>query len=461
MLRSRFVAQREFDERRDKLVNLIFEVNVSVETLAPCKKLIRVEFAVEEVREAFGRITRQFQKHVNLPGFRSGKAPKHLVARSYGESIEEEVKKELIGVGCRKAVDENGLRLVGEWDVEEVRFSKDSPFQFVVRTETAPDFELPKYKGLKAKREMRTVTEDDVERAVQVLREDRASFLDVDREAKEDDFLVVNYQGTCEGKPITELAPTAERFESAKDFWIHLAENRFIPGFAEQLNGAKKGEHRSVKIDFAADFAIAELAGKTGVFEVDVVEVKERMLPDLSDEFARRYGAESMAALRAGVIRDLEAELKAKVNRDVKNQLLQALMTQVTCELPESIVDEETKSLVYSIVHDSRKRGVSKESIDERKEEIYLTAARSAKSRVKSAFVLGKIAEAENIEASDQEVRKQIVELSRMYNISPEKMNKQLEDQNKISEVREQIIRSKVLDLLEEHADVEAVLPIE
>ncbi len=436
-------------------------MNVSVETLAPCKKLIRVEFAVEEVKEAFGRITSQFQKHADLPGFRSGKAPKHLVVRSYGESIEAEVKKELIGVGCRKAVDENGLRLVGEWDWEEVQFSKDAPFQFVVRTETAPDFELPRYKGLKAKREMRTVTEDDVERAVQVLREERASFLDVDRAAKEGDFLVVNYQGTCEGKPITELAPTAGRFESAKGFWIHLAENRFIPGFAEQLVGAKKSERRSVKIDFASDFAVAELAGKTGVFEVDVNEVKERVFPDLSDEFARQYGAESMAALRAGVIRDLEAELKDKVNRDVRNQLLQALMSQVTCELPESIVDEETKSLVYSIVHDSRKRGVPKESIDDRKEEIYLTAAQSAKGRVKSAFILGKIAEAENIAASNEEVRKQIVELSRMYNISPEKMSKQLEDQNRVSEVREQIIRSKVMNLLEKHADIEAVLPAE
>lgn len=436
-------------------------MNVSVETLAPCKKLIRVEFAVEEVKESFGRITSQFQKHVDLPGFRSGKVPKHLVVRSYGESIEAEVKKELIGVGCRKAVDENGLRLVGEWDVEEVQFSKDAPFQFVVRTETAPDFELPRYKGLKAKREMRTVTEDDVERAVQVLREERASFLDVDRAAKEGDFLVVDYQGTCEGKPITELAPTAGRLESAKGFWVHLAENRFIPGFAEQLIGAKKGEHRSIKIDFASDFAVAELAGKTGVFEVDVAEVKERVFPDWNDEFARQYGAESMAALRAGVIRDLEAELKGKVHRDVRNQLLQALMSQVTCELPESIVDEETKSLVYSIVHDRRKRGVPKESIDDQKEEIYLTAAQRAKGRVKSAFILGKIAEAENIAASDEEVRQQIVELFRMYNISPEKMNKQLEDRNRVSEVREQIVRSKVMDLLEKHADIEAVLPAE
>lgn len=449
----------EFVEQRDEFVNLRSEVNVSVETLAPCKKLIRVEFAVEEVRETFGRITSQFQKHVNLPGFRSGKAPKHLVVRSYGERIEGEAKKELIDAGCRKAVDENGLRPVGEWDVEEVQFSKDAPFQFVVKTETAPDFELPKYKGLKAKREIRTVTENDVERAIQVLREERATFLDVDRAAKEGDFLVVDFQGTCEGKPITELAPTAGQFESAKGFWIHLAENGFIPGFAEQLTGAKKGEHRSVKIDFASDFAIAELAGKTGVFEVDVAEVKERVFPDLNDEFARQYEAESMAALRAGVIRDLEAELKAKVNRDVRNQLLQSLMSQVTCELPESIVDEETKNLVYNIVHDSRKRGVSKESIDDQKEEIYLTAAQSAKSRVKSAFILGKIAEAENIAASDQEVRKQIVNLSRMYNISPEKMNKQLEDRNRISEVREQIIRSKVMDLLEKHAEVEAVLP--
>ncbi len=407
----------------------------------------------------FDRITRQFQKYANLPGFRSGKAPKHLVMRSYGERIEQEVKKELLGAGYRKAVDENNLHVVGELDVEEVQFSQDAPFHFVVRIETAPDFELPNYKGLKAKREMRTVTEEDIERALQVLLEEKASFRDVDRAAATGDFLVVDYQGTCEGKPITETAPSASRFESAKGFWVHIAENRFIPGFAEQLTGAKKGEHRSVKIDFAPDFAVSELAGKTGLFEVDIHEVKEQVFPELNDEFARQYGAESLAALREGVIRDLEAELKSKINRDVRTQLVQALMSQVACELPESIVDEETKNVVHNIVREQRNRGASKEFIDDRKEEIYSAAANSAKGRVKSAFILGKIAAAENIAASEKEIRGRIAELSRLYNIPSEKMAKQLKERNGFSEIREEIIRSKVIDLLQRHADIEDVLP--
>ncbi|MCS1408898.1 MAG: Trigger factor [Verrucomicrobia subdivision 3 bacterium] len=434
-------------------------MNVSVESLAPCKKLIRVDFPAEEVGKTFDRITREFQKHANLPGFRPGKAPKHLVVRSYGDRIEQEVKSTLIGNGYRQAVKDNDLHIVGHPDFEEIQFAKDTPFQFAVTIETAPDFELPEYKGLKAKREMRTVTESDVDEALKVLLDKRSSFKDVDRAVADGDFVVIDYKGICEGKPITKVAPSAERLESSKEFWVNIGENQFIPGFTEQLVGAKKGEDRSVNIDFAADFAVKELAGKAGVFEVTIKEVKEQVLSELNDEFAQQYGAETVEALREGVERDLEAELKSKVNRDVRKQLMQALMSQVTCELPESVVHQETKNVVYNIVRENRDRGVSREVIDNQKDKIYSMATDSAKDHIKSAFIIGKIAAVENISATNEEINHRITELAQTYNIKPEKMAKQLKERNGISEIQEQIISSKVLDLLELHAEIEDVLP--
>lgn len=434
-------------------------MKISIESLAPCKKLIRVDFAAEEVGATFEKITREFQKHAHLPGFRSGKAPKHLILRSYAERIEQEVKRELIGNGYRDAVKRNHLHIVGEPDFEEIQFSKNTPFQFVVTIETAPEFELPIYKGLYAKRELRQVTEADVEQALGVLREKRGSFTDVARPIREGDFVVINYKAFCDGKPITETAPKATRLESAEAFWINVKPKEFIPGFSEQLIGAEAGEGRRVSVDFANDFSVPELAGKTGVFEVEILQIKEQNLPPMDDAFAKEYGAENVAALRAGILRDLESELKSKMRRDIRNQLLRDLMSRVTCALPESVVEEETKNVVYNIVRENRNRGVSKELIDDQKDEIYSMASNSARDRIKSAFLIGKIAAKEGIDASETEIKNRIAELAHVYEIKPEKMVKQLRERNGISEIREQIIRAKVIDLLEFHAQIEDVLP--
>ena len=436
-------------------------MNVTVETLAPCKKLIRIDYPVEEVGATFDKITREFQKYANLPGFRPGKAPKHLVMRSYGERIESEVKRELIGNGYRDAIKDNDLHIVGEPDFEEIQFAKDTPFQFAVTVETAPDFELPEYKGLEAKREMRTVTEEDIDQALTVLQEKRGSFNDVDRPVEDGDYVVINYKGTCDGKPITEIAAGASRLESAEGFWVNVAADQFIPGFTEQLVGGKAGESRSVNVDFAADFAVTELAGKAGLFEVEISQVKVQDLPEVNEEFAKQFGAESVESLREGIHRDLEAELKSKLSRDLRNQLLQGLMSKVTCELPESVVEEETKNVVYNIVRENRNRGVSKEMIDTQKDEIYSMASNSAKDRIKSAFIIGKIASKEGITAKNEEINYRIIELAQTYDIKPEKMAKQLKERNGISEIQEQIISSKVVDFLELHAKIEDVLPSE
>ncbi len=436
-------------------------MNVTVETLAPCKKLIRVDYPVEEVGESFDKVTREFQKYANLPGFRPGKAPKHLVIRSFKERIEQEVKRELVGSGYRDAIKDNDLHVVGEPDFEEIQFSKDTPFQFAVTVETAPEFELPEYKGLKVTRQTKEVTDADIEQAINVLREKRATFEDVDREIQDDDLAVVNYEGTCDEKPITETAPSAARLEKAEGFWLKIASDQFIPGFTDQLKGAKAGDKRQVSVDFPADFAVTELAGKTGQFDVEVTQVKIQNLPDLDDEFSKQYGADDVDALRQGVANDLEAELKSNINRDLRNQLIDRLMSQVTCDLPESVVEQETKNVVYNIVRENRNRGVAKEVIDEKKDEIYNMAASSAQDRIKSAFIMGRIAAEEKITATNEEINYRIIELAQMYEIKPEKMAKQLKERDGISEIQEQIITAKVLDFLELHAEIEDALPTE
>src|SRR3989475_6219000 len=434
-------------------------VNVSVENLGPWKKLLRVEVDAPAVDAALEEIMQDFQKQVRLPGFRPGKAPRHLVVKAYAPQIDEEARRKLVSEGYRKAVADQKLRVVGQPDIEEIHFAKGQPFQFAVTLETAPEFELPDYKGLPIKREMAVVTEQDVERALNVLREQRATYIDVARPVLDGDFVVVNYSGTCDGKPITETAPTARGLTEKKSFWLHVQKDSFIPGFTEQLIGAKAGEKRTVTVDFPAQSVAPQLSGKKGVYEVEIVQVKEKSLPEPNDEFAKSYGAGDLAKLRAGVEADLQSELNQKIKRSVRDQLTRELLNRVKCELPESIVLNETRSAVYDIVRENQQRGVPKATIEQQKDQIFSFANNSARDRIKAAFVLGRIAEKEGIKADQKEITQRILWLAQQYNISPEQMVKELRERNGLAEIEEQIVSAKVFDYLELQASVEEVLP--
>ena len=434
-------------------------MNVTVENLAPCKKLLRVDVDAQAVDAEFDTITRDFMKLARLPGFRPGKAPRHLVAKAFGSQIENEVKRKLISDAYRKAVTDQKLHVVGQPDVEEIQFGKGQALQFAATLETAPDFELPEYRGLPLKREVRLVTPEDIERALLVLREQRATYLDVARPVQEGDFVVVDYRGTCDGKPLTELAPTAQGLTEKTDFWLHVAKDAFIPGFTDQLVGAQAGEARTVAIDFAADFVTPQLAGRKGVFEVQVKQVKEKSLPEPSDDFARSFNAENVERLREGVRKDLENELDYKLKRALRDQIMRELLGRVSCELPESVVLKVTRNVVYDLVRENQQRGVSREAIDKQKDQIFSFANSSAKERVKTAFVLGRIAEKEGLKADAKEVTQRILRLAEQYQIKPEKMIQQLRERNGIAEIEEQIITAKVLEFLEQNAKIEDVLP--
>src|ERR1039457_2199038 len=276
---------------------------------------MRVEIDAQQVDEAFEEVTKDFRREANLPGFRPGKARKEMVLRKYESQILDETKRKLISEAYRKAVEEQKLDVLGRPDIEEIQFNRGQPLQFAATIETAPEFELPDYKGLPVQRELRSVTEADVERALNLLREQRVTFNKVERALQSGDIAVVNYTGTCEGKPIIELAPTAKGLSENKHFWVEATPNSFIPGFADQLIGAQAGDKRTVAVDFPADFVTPQLAGKKGSYEVEVTEVKEKVLPALDEALAKAYGAEDLEKLRAGVRRDLENELKFKQDR--------------------------------------------------------------------------------------------------------------------------------------------------
>jgi trigger factor len=432
-------------------------VNITVENLAPCKKLLRVELDAKSVDESFDAITKDYQKQAALPGFRPGKAPRALVLKKYEADIKDEVKRKLIGDNYRKAVEEKKIAVIGYPDIEEIQFGRGQNLQFAATIETAPEFQLPEYKGLVAKREIKSVTDADVERAVGLLAQQHMKFETASRELKSGDIAVVNYIGACDGKPITDTAPTAKGLTEQKNFWVDSAPNTFIPGFADQLVGAKAGDKRTVNVDFPADFVTKELAGKKGAFEVEIVEVKEKVAPEIDDAFAKKYDAENLEKLREGVRRDLENELKYSQARAIRGQIVRGLLDRVIFELPESAVAHETRNVVYDLVRQNSQRGVNREMIEKQKDEIYAAATHNAKERVKLAFLVQRIAEQEKISVSQEEVVKHAQSLAAMYQMPFEQFLKDLQKRNGVNELYDQISHEKVLAFLEQNAKIEDV----
>lgn len=432
-------------------------MNVTVENLAPCKKLVRVEVDATVVDAAFQEVTREFQKSAQLPGFRPGKAPREQILKSFSGKIDEEVKRQLIAKHYPKAIEQEKLRPATYPDIEEIQFGRGMPLQFAATLEIEPDFELPVYKDLPLKLEKGVVTDADVDRAITVLREQQIKYRDLDRPLAAGDMAVVNYHGTSEGRVITEISPTARGLTEQKNFWVEIKPTSFIPGFSEQLIGAKTGEKRTVTVTFPADFVVPELSGKPGVYEVEIVGLKEKTLPEVNDEFAKTFGADSMEKLLAGVRADLETELKFKEGRALREQIIRELFARVPCDLPESLVLEETRRVVYGIVQENQKRGVPQETIEAQKEQIFSMANASAKDRVKLQIILLRIAAAEKIQVGESELMQRIYQLSEQNQVPMDKFIEDIKKRNAVGEIREQVLCNKVLDFLQLNAKIEEV----
>ncbi len=436
-------------------------MNVTIEELTPCKKLLRIEVPAQEVDTAFNNTAQEFQRQVRLPGFRPGKAPRAMVLQKFETDILSEVKRRLVPDSYRKALKDHKVSPIGYPDIQEVQFGRGVALMFNATVETAPSFELPEYKGLPARVPTTQVTDDDVAKALGILRDRQAKYETVARDARDGDIAVVNYTGTCDGRPIIETAPTAKGLTEQKNFWVNIAKDSFIPGFSEQLIGANKGDKRTVTVMFPPDFVTAALAGKQGQFEVEIAEVKERRVPEIDQAFAESYGAETPEKLREGVRDDLETELRTKKTRDTRNQIIKVLLDSVKFELPEGVLAAETRNVVYQIVQENQNRGIGKEVIEQQKDQIYSAANAGAQERVKAAFIFRRIAEKEGIKVEQKELNLRVHMMAQQYQTPVDKFVKDLEKRGGASEIYDQLMNEKVIKFLEDNAKIEEVDPKE
>ena len=431
-------------------------MNITVEDVAPCKKRLKIEVPANRVKQAYDRVADDFQREARIPGFRPGHAPRTVVVKKYHKDIESEAQRTLVPEAYQEAIAEKKLRVVSQPAIEDLKYQAGLSLSFSTVVELVPDFKLPDYRGLVIKKQDATVGDEDVEKALASLAEQRATFEDApDRALAMDDFAVISYTGKLDDKPMSDAIPDAKNLAHNPNFWLWMKPEGFLPKFAEQCVGLKKGETRTVEVEFPADFPQAALAGKKAQYDVELKEIKVKKSPPLDDAFAQDLAKMNLTDLKQRIRENMEQEKKNRVAGEARTEIIQKLITAVDFELPPTAVDEETHATVYDIVSENQARGVPANLLEEKKEEIFSNAAKAAKESVKFKFIAAQIAEAEKLEVTNEQVAQHLAFLAQREGITLEKIVDRVRKNNAFGVIRQQLLRQMVLDFLLKEAKTE------
>jgi trigger factor len=441
-----------------RAVTVAFLMKVEVEKMPDSISTLRIELPPDEVSKEWDAIANSFARFAKIPGYRPGKAPRKVIEAKFKKEIQDELTKKLVSKSYHEAIAQEELRVVSLTNVEDVQFGADKSMRFRATVVIAPEFKLPDYKKIPVQLPSAEVKQEDVDLALERLRDQSADFVDVpERGAAMEDFVVIDFEGTTDGKPISEIAPQASKtLHGGKKFWLRLAPDNFVPKFCEQIVGQKPGETRTVIVDLAEDFAVKELAGKQLSYTVTLLELKQKVLPALDDEFAAKLvSGKKLEELRHMIEHDLEHEKEHEVERAKEGQIVKYLHEKTQFDLPPPLLKNETRRALGELVQRNRERGVPDEMLKEKQNELIEGAGGLAAHRLKTNFILGRIAEQEKIEVTKQDVDLRVRQEAARYDVSPDKMRKQLEEHDGMNALAEQILLGKTLDFLKANVSVE------
>ena len=431
-------------------------MNITVEDVAPCKKRLKIEVPANRVKQAYDRVADDFQKEARIPGFRPGHAPLTVVLKKFHKDIESEAQRALVPEAYQEAITEKKLRVVSQPEIEDLKYQAGLSLSFSTLVELVPEFKLPEYKGLVLKKQETEVKEEEIDATLKSLADQRAKFDDApERPLAMDDFAVISYTGKLGGQPLIELLPEAKNLAHNPNFWLWMRAEGFLPKFAEQCVGMKKGEARTVEVEFPADFPEAALAGKKARYDVELKDIKVKHAPALDDAFAQDVAKMNLADLKTRVRENLESEKKGQAGGASRAEIVQKLISAIEFDLPPSSVDEETHAMVYDIVAENQARGVPAAVLEEKKDEIFRNAGRAARDSVKFKFISAQIAEKEKIEVTNEQMAQHLAFLAQREGITLEKMVDRVRKNNAMGVIRQQLLRQAVLDFLLKEAKSE------
>jgi trigger factor len=433
-------------------------MKVDVQKEPDSTSTLRIELPPEEVSKEWDAIANGFARFAKIPGYRPGKAPRAVIEKRFRKEIQDEVTKKLVSKSYRDAIQQKQLRVVSVTNVEDVQLGEDKSMRFRATIVTAPEFELPEYKNIPVQLPSAEVKREEIDLALERLREQSADFVNApERELQMEDFAVIDFDGAIDGRPIQEIAPNASKnLHGGKKFWLHVAAANFLPRFCEQIVGMKLGETRSVQVELPADFLVTELAGKKADYAVTLNEIKQKVLPPIDDAFAAKLmPGKTLVELRDAIEHDLKHEKEHEIERAKESQIIKFLQEHISFDLPPPLLKNETRRALNELVHRNRERGVPDEILKGKEKELVEGAGSLAAHRLKTNFILARIAEREKIEVTKEEIDLRVRQEAVRYNISVEKMRKELEEHDGFDNLAEQILLGKVLDFLKANVSIE------
>jgi trigger factor len=433
-------------------------MKVDVEKQPGSVSKLYIELPPDEVSKEWDAIAHNFARYAKIPGYRPGKAPRSVIEKRFRKEIQEELTKKLVSKSYHEAIEQEKLRVVSLTNLEDVKFGEDKSMRFRATVVTAPEFKVPDYKNIPVQLPDTKVSEADINAALERLRDQSADFVDVpERGLQMGDFAVIDFEGSIEGKLVSEIAPQASKnLQGGKKFWLHLAPGNFLPNFCEQLVGQKRDETRLAIVNFPDDFAVKELAGKKGDYSVTLREIKQKVVPELDDAFAAKLApGKTLVDLRHLIEHDLEHAKEHEVERAKESQVVKYLHDRIEFELPPALLQNETRRALGELVQRNRERGISDDMLKEKEKELIEGAAGLATHRLKTNFIVHRIAELEKIQVSREDVDLRIRQEAAQYDISVDKMRKELEEHDGLNTLAEQILLGKTLDFLKANVSVE------
>lgn len=384
--------------------------------------VLTVEVPAEEVNGALDKAFKKVVKEINVPGFRKGKMPRQMFEKRFGvESLYQDALDFILPDAYANAVEEAGINPVDRPEIDIEKLEKNEPLVFTAKVTVKPEVELGDYKGLEVSKEDTNVTDEEIEEQLKESQERMAELtVKEDGQVENGDTAVIDFEGFVDG----------EAFEggAGNDYSLEIGSNSFIPGFEEQLVGAKTGEQKDVEVTFPEEYHAEELAGKSATFKVTVNEVKAKELPELNDELAKELDeeVEGLDALRTKMKENLKAEKENASETQMRDQLVQKAAENATVEIPQAMIDSEIDRMMQDFEQRLSQQGMNKELYfqfsGQDEDALREQMKADAETRVRVSLTLEAIAKAENMEVTSEDIDKELEKMAGQFNMDAEQI---------------------------------------
>lgn len=426
-------------------------MSLQVEKLEKNMAKLTIETEAAEFEKAVEKAYQQEKKKISIPGFRKGKVPRQMVERMYGKEIFfEEAANIVIPDAYDKAVDECEEEIVSSPKIEVIQIEAGKPFIFTATVALKPEVKLGEYKGVKVEVMDTTVTDEEVDAEINKERENNARNITVDdRPVQDGDMTTLDFEGFVEGVA----------FEGGKgeNYPLTIGSGAFIPGFEEQLVGAKLGEETEVKVTFPEDYQAEHLQGKEAVFKCTVKEIKTKELPELNDEFASDISEfETLAEYREDVKKNLEEKKQKDAKNEKQEAAVKAAVDAAEMEIPDAMLETQQKQMVDEFAQRITMQGIAMDQYMQMTgatyEQMVDRVKPQAEERIRSRLVLEAIAEAEKLEATEEEYEEELKVMADVYQMEVDKVRDLMGEREKKNILKDLAVR-KAAEFIADNAE--------